>query len=125
MVQCVVVVRSSSGAPTDIRCDIAARLFADESRLTTLRAEKAAGAARLGVRVDPDDQFRVLAVNDSAAFGAQLGLRVDDRLVRWQAADVVALSDLRLEPAAVGPVECVVLRAIDDFSIWSMNDAIR
>lgn len=61
----------------------------------------------------------MLAVNASDSFGAQLGLQVDDLIVKWCGKDLLQIGDLRLDGAVESSIECVVLRPIANYSMWS------
>jgi hypothetical protein len=63
----------------------------------------------------------VLALNSGDSFGAQLGLHVDDLIVKWCGKDLLQISDLRLDGAVESVIECVVLRPIANFSMWSSD----
>jgi hypothetical protein len=92
------------------------RLEADESELVTLSATKAASVERLGAKVDPDRKFRVLSVADGS-FAAQLDLRVDDWIVKFNGADVLAVSDLKVRPGEAYDVQVLVLRPTRHFNV--------
>jgi C-terminal processing protease CtpA/Prc len=96
------------------------RLEVDESNLVTLRATKLASVERLGAKVDPDNKFKVLTVA-ADSFGATLGLLVDDWIVKFNGADVIAVSDLKLRANEEYDVEVVVLRPDRAFNVTDVQ----
>lgn len=97
-----------------------ARLEVDESNLVTLRAKKSASVDRLGAKVDPDNKFKVLTVAEES-FSATLGLLVDDWIVKFNGADVIAVSDLKLRGNEEYDVEVVVLRPDRAFNLTDVQ----
>jgi hypothetical protein len=93
-----------------------ARLEADESELVTLTATKDASVERLGAKVDPDNKFRMLSVGDKS-FAAQLDLRVDDWIVKFNGADVLAITDLKVRAGETCTVQLLVLRPTRTFNV--------
>jgi C-terminal processing protease CtpA/Prc len=96
------------------------RLEVDESNLVTLRATKLASVERLGAKVDPDNKFKVLTVT-ADSFSATLGLQVDDWIVKFNGADVMAVTDLKLRANEEYAVEVVVLRPDRAFNLTDVQ----